>query len=352
MEREKIRKDITIKDVAKRAGVAISTVSRVLNGLDKVSPRTEKKVREAVEELGYVQNVLAVSMVTGQTKTVLMAVPDFTNDFNDSVIQVAEEYLKEQGYTMLICSTKNFGEEDFENLYRRFSKLAEGILVVPANPDRMDYGRWEKPLVLVDVYLPQEDYYTIEIDNAGGTFLLTEELIKNGHRKIALVGGLPDETASGQRVAGYLEALKAYEIPVDKRLMVPGVHFEDTGSRGMERLLDLPEEIRPTGVVAVNNLTCIGCMKALAGRGMRAGREISLAAFDDHLLARYSVPAVTVIERPTIEMGREGARVLLELLRGRRPEQKRLIMESRLLKRDSVKRLQAEEVTCRVLQIY
>ena len=113
MEREKIRKDITIKDVAKRAGVAISTVSRVLNGLDKVSPRTEKKVREAVEELGYVQNVLAVSMVTGQTKTVLMAVPDFTNDFNGSVIQGAEEYLKEQGYTMLICSTKEFGEEDF-----------------------------------------------------------------------------------------------------------------------------------------------------------------------------------------------------------------------------------------------
>ena len=90
MERDKSHRDVTIKDVAKRAGVAISTVSRVLNGLDKVSAKTEKRVREAVAELGYVQNALAVSMVTGQTKTVLMVVPDFTNDFNGSVIQGAE----------------------------------------------------------------------------------------------------------------------------------------------------------------------------------------------------------------------------------------------------------------------
>ncbi|MCI8465906.1 MAG: LacI family transcriptional regulator [Lachnospiraceae bacterium] len=337
MERDRIRKDVTIKDVAKRAGVAISTVSRVLNGLDKVSEKTEKKVREAVAELGYVQNALAVSMVTGQTRTVLMVVPDFTNDFNGSVIQGAEEYLKAHGYTMLISSTKDFKEEDFENLYRRFSKLADGILIVQGSTDRMDYGHWEKPLVLVDAYRPQEDYYTIEIDNERGTFLLTEELIQSGHRRIGLIGGIPGETASGRRVAGYLSAMEMYGIPVDQRLMAPGYHFEDTGSRGMETFLSLPRYIRPTAAVAVNNLTCIGCMKALAERGMRAGREISLTAFDDHLLARYSVPGITVLDRPTIEMGKEGARVLLKLLSGGEvPEKKRLIMDSRLIRRESV----------------
>ncbi len=336
MEREKNRKDVTIKDVAKRAGVAISTVSRVLNGLDKVSEKTKKRVQEAVAELGYVQNALAVSMVTGQTKTILMVVPDFTNDFNGSVIQGAEEYLKARGYTMLISSTKDFKEEDFENLYRRFSGLADGILVVQGSPDPMDYARWEKPLVLIDAYRPQEDYYTIEIDNERGTFLLTEELIKNGHKRIGLIGGIPGESASGKRVAGYLLAMKQYGIPVAGHLMAPGSHFEETGSRGMEAFLSLPEYIRPTGVVAINNLTCIGCMKVLSERGMRAGREISLAAFDDHLLARYSVPRVTVLERPTIEMGREGARVLLALLSGEKPKEKRMIMESRLIRRESV----------------
>lgn len=339
MEREKIRKDVTIKDVARRAGVAISTVSRVLNGLDKVSEKTEKKVREAVAELGYVQNALAVSMVTGQTKTILMVVPDFTNDFNGSVIQGAEEYLKARGYTMLISSTRDFGEDDFENLYRRFSGLADGILVVQGSPDRMDYARWEKPLVLVDAYRPQEDYYTVEIDNERGTFLLTEELIRNGHKRIGLIGGLSGASASGRRVAGYHLAMEQYGIPVDRRLMAPGSHFEETGSRGMAAFLSLPEYIRPTAVVAVNNLTCIGCMKVLSERGMRAGREISLTAFDDHLLARYSVPGVTVLERPTIEMGREGARRLLALLSGERPEKKRLIMESRLIRRGSVANL-------------
>ncbi|MCI9067328.1 MAG: LacI family transcriptional regulator [Lachnospiraceae bacterium] len=336
MERDKSHRDVTIKDVAKRAGVAISTVSRVLNGLDKVSAKTEKRVREAVAELGYVQNALAVSMVTGQTKTVLMVVPDFTNDFNGSVIQGAEEYLKARGYTMLISSTRDFEEEDFEKLYRRFSGLADGILVVQGSPDRMDHARWEKPLVLIDAYRPQEDHYTVEIDNERGTFLLTEELIKNGHRRIGLVGGIPGESASGRRVAGYLSAMEHFGILADRRLMAFGSHFEETGSRAMAAFLSLPEGARPTGVVAVNNLTCVGCMKVLAERGMRAGREISLTAFDDHLLARYSVPGITVIERPTIEMGREGAKVLLALLSGERPKEKRLLMESRLIRRGSV----------------
>ena len=336
MERDKSHRDVTIKDVAKRAGVAISTVSRVLNGLDKVSAKTEKRVREAVAELGYVQNALAVSMVTGQTKTVLMVVPDFTNDFNGSVIQGAEEYLKARGYTMLISSTRDFEEEDFEKLYRRFSGLADGILVVQGSPDRMDHARWEKPLVLIDAYRPQEDHYTVEIDNERGTFLLTEELIKNGHRRIGLVGGIPGESASGRRVAGYLSAMEHFGILADRRLMAFGSHFEETGSRAMAAFLSLPEGARPTGVVAVNNLTCVGCMKVLAARGMRAGREISLTAFDDHLLARYSVPGITVIERPTIEMGREGAKVLLALLSGERPKEKRLLMESRLIRRGSV----------------
>ena len=212
MDRDRGSKDVTIKDVAKRAGVAISTVSRVLNGLDKVSPKTEKKVKEAVEELGYVQNGLAVSMVTGQTRTIMMVVPDFTNDFNGAVIQGAEEYLKEQGYTMLIFSTKDFKEEDFENLYRRFSKLVDGVLVVPANPDDMDYGRWEKPLVLIDCYRPGQDYYTVEIDNAKGGYLLARELLLNGHTRIGLVGGIPGASLGGQRIAGFERAMKELSL--------------------------------------------------------------------------------------------------------------------------------------------
>ncbi|MCD2492304.1 LacI family transcriptional regulator [Lacrimispora sp. NSJ-141] len=339
MDRDRGSRDVTIKDVAKRAGVAISTVSRVLNGLDKVSPKTEKKVKEAVEELGYVQNGLAVSMVTGQTRTIMMVVPDFTNDFNGAVIQGAEEYLKEQGYTMLIFSTKDFKEEDFENLYRRFSKLVDGVLVVPANPDDMDYGRWEKPLVLIDCYRPGQDYYTVEIDNAKGGYLLARELLLNGHTHIGLVGGIPGASLGGQRIAGFERAMKEYGVPIDKRLMMRGLHFEDTGYRGMKKLWDLPDRLRPTGVIAVNNLTCIGCMEALSERGAVIGQDISLVGFDDHLLARYSVPGITVIVRPTIEMGREGAKLLVQQLRKEEIGQKRVVMEIELKRRNSVKRL-------------
>lgn len=338
-ERDRGHKDVTIKDVAKRAGVAISTVSRVLNGLDKVSEKTEKKVKKAIEDLGYVQNGLAVSMVTGQTKTIMMVVPDFTNDFNGAVIQGAEEYLKEQGYTMLIFSTKDFRGEDFENLYRRFSKLVDGVLVVPANPDNMDYERWEKPLVLIDCCMMKEDYYSIEIDNVKGAYLLTEELLKNGHKRIGMVGGIPGVSLGGQRIEGYRQAMKDYGAAVDEKLLFPGYHFENTGYEGMKKLLALPEDVRPTGVIAVNNLTCIGCMKALSEKGLVIGQDISLAGFDDHLLARYSNPGITVIERPTIEMGREGGKMILKIIRKEKVEQRKLIMEIRMKRRQSIKNI-------------
>ncbi len=335
----KEQKDITIKDVAKRAGVAISTVSRVLNGLDKVRPETRERVWEAVRELGYVQNSLAVSMVTGQTKSVMMVVPDFTNDFNGAVIQGAEEYLKEQGYTVLIFSTRGFSGGDFETLYRRFSKLADGMLAVPGSPDTMDYGKWKKPFVLIDGYRRDSDGYSVEIDNEEGAYLLTEELIRNGHRRIGLVGGMPGVSLGGRRIDGCRQALRDYGLPEESLLLVPGPHFEETGYRAMTSFLDMPEGLRPTGVVAINNLTCIGCMKALLERGMKPGREISLVGFDDHLPARYSDPAVTVLSRPTIAMGREGARLLVRLLRGETPKPRRVVMETKLLRRQSVKYL-------------
>lgn len=339
MEKAKTHKDVTIKEVAKRAGVAISTVSRVLNGLDKVSEKTEKKVRAAVEELGYVQNALAVSMVTGQTKTILMVVPDFTNDFNGAVIQGAEEYLKREGYTILIFSTRNYGEADYENLYRRFSKLADGILAVPSNPDHMNYEQWGKPVVLVDGGLPGQNFCSVEIDNERGAYLLTEEMIKNGHRRIGMVGGIPGYSHGGRRILGYSKAMEDYGIPAEKGLAIYGRHYEDTGYLGMKQLLAMPEDKRPTGVIAVNNLTCIGCIKALTEQGLSIGEDISLAGFDDHLLAKYSAPGITVIERPTVEMGTEGAKILMKLLRKEPVLEKRKVMKVSLVRRNSIKKL-------------
>lgn len=333
------QKEITIKDVARRAGVAVSTVSRVLNDLDKVSEKTRQKVRAAVEELGYVQNQLAVSMVTGQTKTIMMIVPDFTNDFNGAVIQGAESYLKENGYTILVSSSADFEEADYEALRQRFSRMVDGILAVPSPSDVFNYRSWGKPAVLIDCWRPENDYYTVEIDNARGAYLLTQEMIQKGHRRIAFVGGIPKISLGGQRIAGFLRAMEDYQIPVEDCLMKPGVHFQETGVRGMEELLSLPPALRPTGVIAVNNLTCIGCMETLLRHHLTAGRDISLAGFDDHPAARYTAPGITVISRPSIEMGREGARILLRLLQGKKTEPRRLIMEISLLCRGSVQTL-------------
>ena len=149
---EKQQKDVTIKDVARRADVAISTVSRVLNGLDKVRPRQGSGSGRAVRELGYVPNSLAVSMVTGQTKAVMVVVPDFTNDFNGAVVQGAEEYLKEQG----LHGAGAFGEGPFGGGLRvplqKVLKACRRDAGGAGSPDLIDYGKWTKPFVMVDGY--------------------------------------------------------------------------------------------------------------------------------------------------------------------------------------------------------
>ena len=121
-----------------------------------------------MDELGYVQNQLAVSMVTGQTKTIMMIVPDFTNDFNGAVIQGAETYLKEHGYTILVSSSADFKDADYEALRQRFFRMVDGILAVPSPSDIFNYNSWGKPAVLIDCWRPENDYYTVEINNAWG----------------------------------------------------------------------------------------------------------------------------------------------------------------------------------------
>jgi len=331
---------ITIKDVAKRAGVSISTVSRVLNRRDRVNDETREKVLAAIQEMNFTPNNIAASMVTKKTKMIAIAVPEVINSFYSTVIHGVEEYAKAKGYNTLIFSLTNDIQQERELCNGVIGKIVDGLITIPITKDLSIYNAFDCPIVLVDRFLPGYDKPGVVIDNLGGSYLLTQHLIGKGHRKIGLINGPCDFNIGQERKAGYLQALADNNIPVEERYLFEGEWYESTGQTGVRYFADMPDP--PTALECTNNLICMGAIKELYDNQVKIGEDISIVGFDDNHLASFISPAVTVIDRPTAEMGRVSANILFDLIEGRPvPEIKRTLGVC-LVERGSVKDLRTQ----------
>lgn len=330
-------KHTTIKDVAQRADVAISTVSRVFNGLDRVSPQTRAKVEQAVKELSYTPNSRAVSMITGQTRTVQMLVPDFVNDFYGSVIQGVEEVLSENGYMLMVCATGDNQDANLSAYIEKFYDVIDGVIAIPSNSNIGNIQSIGKPVIFVDRAVLGSGIAAVTADNAGGTYVLTNELIGAGHKKIAVISGEMQLNVGLQRLWGYKRALADAGIQEREEYVICGPMYADTGYHSLKRLMQLPDP--PTGVVACNNLICIGCVRASGELGLEIGKDISLVGFDDHVLASVPNPGITVVAGQTIEMGRRAAHLILRRIRQQEIKETEIMMPVHLIRRNSIRQL-------------
>ena len=331
-------KTVTIKDVAKRANVSISTVSRVLNGLDRVSPATEEKIKKAIQELNYVQNPVAAAMITGHTNIVLVLVPDFINHFFSSVIQGIEYHLKENGFSAMVYSTGEDGDLDFDLLRLKLNAFIDGLIVIPSSDHFFGYKGWDKPCVIADRNIQGSDMDAIVVDNFGGIYTLCSLLLSHNHTQIAIIAGSTQLCVGRDRIHGYKKALADHDISVREEYIRLGSLYQSTGYSETKELLALSDP--PTAIIAGNNLICEGAMFALDDLGLKIGEDISLVGFDDHLLARAVKPGVTVVKGPAIEMGKIAAERLLALIDGKDFSNNREVtLDVRLIERDSVKDL-------------
>lgn len=206
---------VTIRDVAERAGVAVSTVSRVLNGLDRVSEETRRRVEQAARELSYVPNNFAASMVTGQSKILGIIVPSFTHDFFGFIAQTAEHVFRKHGYLTIVSASGEDPVADPAAFLQRFYHMLDGVLLVPTAARLKDLESFDKPLLLVDRDMPGSSFSSISFDNEPACYELTRRLTEKGHRRIGLLvlnspmnigadpaGRLPARPARGRRGAG------------------------------------------------------------------------------------------------------------------------------------------------------
>ena len=331
---------VTIKDVADYAHVAVSTVSRVINNKDRVSPETRKAVNDAIEALGYVRNNFAASIKTGETRFIAAVVPDIRNEFYTAVIRGIESVASKRGYYTLVYTTGETYEKEQALFEGELSHIVDGIILTPSQPDYAFYKNYGKPTVIIDREIPGSDIYSVCVDNYKGAELLTEELVKFGHKRIALISGSFVFNIGIDRLNAYLDVHKSHNIPVRKEYICTGGWFEEDGYRLTNKLLELPEP--PTAIFAANNLLCIGSAECLCDRGMEIGKDISLVGFDDSTVARYLGPGITGIRRATDEMGKIGAEMLLELINTSHTEkifQKKIVLDVDIIRRASIAKL-------------
>jgi LacI family transcriptional regulator len=304
---------VTIIDVARLAGVSVSTVSKVINDRYGVSSETYDKVMDIVSDLGYESSLVASSLRRQSTNVIGILVPEF-EPFSTELLKGISSAAEGTGYELLAYSGNlehNQVGWERRSLSRLAGTLIDGAVIVAPTATVTDATI---PVVAVDPHTGRTGPSTVEADNVGGARAATQHLIELGHRRIAHVRGRTDLVSAQLREQGYREALEAAGIPFDPELVRVGGYRAAETTDAARELLTLPE--RPTAVFSANDLSAIRVLEIARELGLRVPEDLSVVGFDNVPEAANAVPALTTVAQPLHQMGAEAVRLLLELLAG------------------------------------
>lgn len=331
-----MRSATTIHDVARRAGVAPITVSRVVNNSGYVSGDVRQRVESAVAELGYVPNSLASSLRSRRTHTVALIVTDITNPFFTTVARGVEDAASDAGLMVIVCNSDE--REDKEQTYLRMllGRRVDGILLVPARgaKDSIRFIKKQKtPMVVLDRPVPREHVDVVRCDSENGAYQLGRLLVSLGHTTTALLSGPRNVSISVERAKGFRRAFSEARIGASRRVY----HGEFTQESGYEMTRKALAVVpRPTALFAANNFIALGALRSLGDAGLRVPEDIALVGFDDLPPALVTFPFLTVAAQPAYEMGRKGVELLLDRLNGHPPKRFReVVLPTELIVRRS-----------------
>ncbi|HLK61685.1 MAG TPA: LacI family DNA-binding transcriptional regulator [Chthonomonadaceae bacterium] len=327
---------ITLQDVAKRAGVAPITVSRVVNNSGYVALEVRQRVQRAIADLGYVPNTLARSLRSRQTNTLALILTDITNPFFTTVARGVEDAASDAGFMVIFCNTDERESEEEKYLRMLLQKRVDGILLVPARS-----GAHSLPLiqqqgtavVVLDRRVENAQVDVVRCDSEEAACELGRLLLSLGHTEIVLLAGPPGVSTSEDRIAGFRRALAEAGMPLRGRIL-HGEFTQESGYMMAEQVLALTP--RPTALFAANNFIAIGAFKALEEQGIRVPEEMALVAFDDIPPSLVIAPFLTVASQPAYAMGQKAVERLLQRLRNEGPEEcQEILLPTELILRRS-----------------
>jgi DNA-binding LacI/PurR family transcriptional regulator len=332
---------VSIKDIARAAGVSHPTVSRALRDSPLVSAETKARIKQLAAEMGYSPDARAQSLVRGSTQTVGVVVTTIADPFIAPVVQGIEDAAQKQGYTVILCNSHSDPEREIGAVETLRSKRVDGLIVTSSRVGALYLDHLERigvPVVLINNHNERSGRYTysVSVDNRHGGCVATDHLLQLGHRRIAYVSGPADHSDDLDRLSGYRQALAQAGITFDAALVVSGTGRADGGERALPVLMAL--EAPPTAVFCYNDMTAIGLMRAARAAGLSIPADLAVVGFDDIPFASYVRPPLSTIAQLKAEMGAWAIKMVLALIETSDPTEDRfsnLVLEGRLIVRES-----------------
>lgn len=335
-------KPTTIKDIAKKLHLSISTVSRALRNAPDINPETKKIILELAELMSYLPNKLARSLRQNQTNTIGVIVPNLDYVISTMVKGIDEAAL-EAGFTVIVCQSNESFVREAVNTRRMLNSLVDGFIIsVSSETKSNDHFKVlqerEIPLVVFDRVIPDMVASSVILDNEEGGFIATEHLIEQGYKRIAILAGPKTLDISNNRLKGYQKALKKYNMKFDPSLVVHCEFNQDFAFFATEELLALKK--RPDAIFTISDRMAIGAMIAIKNKGLKMPDDIGLVGFNNEPSLALFTPSISSVEQPSFEIGKMAGKIFIEqFLNNNFSDTRQEILKPKLYIRESSTRI-------------
>jgi DNA-binding LacI/PurR family transcriptional regulator len=334
---------VSLKDIAKELNLSISTVSRAIRNTGEISPETRKAVLELAEKWNYKPNPLAMGLLKNKTNTIGIIIPDAESYYYSSILSGIDRVAAENNYSLLTCYTNDNYKNEIEAIDKLLFSRVEGIISCPAS-ETSEFLYYNKliddkfPLILVDRRCKDIKTTTIVTDNYRSAFELTEHLITEGCRRIALITSFEPLSVGRQRFDAYKDALLKHNIPFKSNLIIHGNLNISTSIEATRNLLKLPE--LPDAIIGNDDTVAMAAMKVIKESGLKIPENIALAGFNDDPFSSFLEPALTTVGQPGYLMGLKAIDKMLLMISGDIAVNlwETIVMDSALVIRESTKK--------------
>ena len=333
----------TLKDIAEKTGVSVSTVSRVLHDNSnkyKISKETQEKVKEVAKSFGYSVNALARGLRLKKTFEIGVIVPDISNPFFSTLIRSLSVELRKKGYNIIVYDSDEDISLERSAVKSFLEKHVDGLIIASVGQDFSHIQKLrdtEIPFVIIDRCFDDLDADSVSVDNTKGALLALNHLIEFGHTRIAFIQGLPGTYANETRLQGYKSALSNAGISIDENLIVGDDFRSLNGYLETKLLLNLTNP--PTAIFTAGDLIAIGALEACKENNISIPEDLSLITFDDPVFASYLSPPLSAIEQPITKIAEMSVTMLHRRINNPYEKRKKILLEPKLNVRGSVSRI-------------
>lgn len=337
------KKTVSIKDLAAYVGLSVGTVSMALNDSDKIASKTKEVVKKAAEEIGFRKNPYARSLSTQSSGIIGCIVPDLTNNFYGEMISFLQANLAEIGYSLIVGCSNESSEVENHLIERFLDKGVDGLLVAPAsnlNPNLTEIKRLIEdsyPIVFISSYYREMPKYTVMCDLKDGMYKLTKEMLEEGHRNIVIVSGHKELVPTGERIEGFLMAVKEFGLEIDDSNFVESDKVTFIG--GYSAINEKYMEKKPDLVLAINDIMAMGIISSLKSNMVRIPDDVSVAGFDDIAIAAFQETPLTTVSQSLEVMSKNAVKLLIERINGESEDFGVELVPAKLVLRKSTRRV-------------